>query len=173
MTGLLNRLAEVRGAFDGVFAQPLRQARDEEENLLAFRVGREPYAVRLDQLAGLFADRPVTPLPDAPPGLLGLAGLRGALMPVYDLRITLGQSGSGTPRWMLVAAGETPVAFAFNTLDGHLRVPVPARSGPGAAETRDVLRTGDELRSVLDLTELIDRIRANCAGTPGPKGENP
>ncbi len=55
-------------------------------DLLTIRVGGDAYALRLAEVGGLFVDRVVTPLPTLVPELVGIAGFRAALVPVYDLR---------------------------------------------------------------------------------------
>jgi len=49
-------------------------------------VGLDPYAIHLDQVTGVFADKPVTPLPGSFPNCLGLRVSEAQLFPVYDLR---------------------------------------------------------------------------------------
>jgi len=42
------------------------------------------------EVSGLFADKKVTRLPSPVSELSGIAGLRGAVLPVYDLAMLLG-----------------------------------------------------------------------------------
>ncbi|GAA2640557.1 hypothetical protein GCM10010399_87680 [Dactylosporangium fulvum] len=122
---LATRLADLREAFDRSFADPPRQEVAGYDDLLAIRVGIQRYALRLTESAGLFQDRPVTRLPGPLPALLGVAGFRGAVVPVYDLAAVFGQPAAGAParRWLVLVTGTPPVALAFDELEGHLRVP--------------------------------------------------
>jgi purine-binding chemotaxis protein CheW len=128
---LERRLAELREEFDRSFADPPRSAVAGHDDLLAIRAGGVRYALRLTQAAGLFPDRPVTRLPGPLGALLGVAGFRGAIVPVYDLAAVLGTGGTPGrrtddehgPRWLVLAAGQPAVALAFAELDGHLRIP--------------------------------------------------
>ncbi|GAA3196438.1 chemotaxis protein CheW [Dactylosporangium siamense] len=117
------RLAELRESFDRSFADPHREDVAGFDDLLAIRVGGHRYALRLTQAAGLFPDRPVTRLPGPLPSLLGVASFRGSIVPVYDLGAVFGHPAAAEARWLVLAAGEPPVALAFEELDGHLRVP--------------------------------------------------
>ena len=55
---------------------------------------------------------------------LGVAALRGGIVPVYSLRALLGDAtGDERPRWLVVAGRERVAAFAFDGLEGYLRVP--------------------------------------------------
>ena len=74
--------AVLKKAFDDTFADQRRPARTGSVDLLAVRLGGEPWAIPLSAIAGLQSDKKITPLPGATPGLLGLAGFRGVLVPV-------------------------------------------------------------------------------------------
>jgi chemotaxis signal transduction protein len=117
-----DRVAQLRTGFDRAFAVPPRGHDERFVELLAIQAGRGRYAVRLTQTSGLYCDRPVTSLPGPVPALLGLAGFGGTIVPVYDLGRLLGSPAEAPPRWLVVAAGTPPVALAFHTLDGHVRV---------------------------------------------------
>jgi chemotaxis signal transduction protein len=117
------RLDTLRADFDRSFAAPLRRHDAEHDELLAIRAGGRPYVLRLSQTAGLYPDRPVTPLPGPLPALLGLAGFSGTTVPVYDLAALLGHPVPERPRWLVLAGGAPPLALAFHELDGHVRVP--------------------------------------------------
>lgn len=117
------RAAELRRVFDRSFAEAPGSAVIDYENLVAIRVTDDPYAIRVAEIAGVFAGKRFTPLPGSLPELLGIAGFRGAIVPVYDLAMVLGHSRSraGAPRWLVLAA-QLPVGLAFDRFDGHLRV---------------------------------------------------
>jgi purine-binding chemotaxis protein CheW len=113
--------AALRAEFVRGFAEPGRPRAATGEAFLAIRAGGAPRAIALAEIAGLFVDRRITPVPTSITGLLGLVGLRGAMVPVYDLRVLLGANPVDEPRWLVTAAVAT-VAFAFDGFDGHLRL---------------------------------------------------
>jgi chemotaxis signal transduction protein len=119
------RLAELRDSFDGSFAAPPPRP-PHLADLLAIRVAEVAYAVRLSAITALWVDRPTTPLPGPVPELLGLAGFRGTIVPVYDLAALLGHPAGIGGRWLMLAADSPPLALAFAAVDGHLRVPATA-----------------------------------------------
>ena len=156
---VLGLAAELRRAFDASFAVAPAEDRAVRVDFLSLLVGGEPYAVRLAEASGLFVGRTVTPLPCTAPGLLGIAGIAGALVPVYDLGVLLGGAPVQTPRRVLVAAGAV-VAFAFDAFEGHLRVAREAiaeevRSEGPRTHAREVLRTEGRLLPILQLSSVI------------------
>lgn len=160
-----NRAAELREAFDRSFAQAPTTEAAIVENLLAIRIGSHPYALRLADVSGLFADKRVTSLPSPVSELLGIVGLRGTMLPVYDLGLLLGSPRAVSPRWLLVAAA-TPVGFAFDAFDGHLRVS-PDVIGP-AAWTADyhvpeVVQAVGIVRPLISVASILESIKRRVA----------
>lgn len=163
------RLTELRRVFDASFALPPPPRDDDLVDLLAVTADTDSLAVPLAAMAGLAADRSVTPLPGSPPDLLGVAGLRGHLVPVYDLARVLDPgrasrtNGGATVRWMVLAAGTPTFAVAVDRVDGHLRVPRDAIAEPAAgahSATGPVVHATDGPRPVVDLTAVRHRITA-------------
>ncbi len=159
---LADQAGDLRQAFDRSFAEAARRDTTPMENLLAFRLGSAPYAVRLSEIAGLFVDRKITRLPGGAAALLGIAGFRGAIVPVYDLYALLGRSTTETPRWLLIAAGAS-VALAFEAFDGHLRVPRDAivlreADEQAGKHVREFVSMGDLARPIVHVPAILDAI---------------
>lgn len=157
---LARQAAALKKAFDSGFAEPLRPAQTEAVELLAVRLAGEAWAIPLSAVAGLHSGKKITPLPGAAGGLLGLAGFRGALVPVYDLAARIGLASAQAPRW-LVLAKDRRIALAFAELDGHLRAApedlLPA-NGSGDAFTGGFVRVGGDKRPLLHLAAVLDTI---------------
>jgi chemotaxis signal transduction protein len=170
---LAQRAAGLREAFDRSFAAPARPEPRPLLGLLAIRSGGQAYALRVSEVAGVHTQRPVTPLPGGHPGLLGLAGLRGVLVAVYDLGAVLGGSAAISPRWLVVAAGAGDVAFAIDALDSHVRVDPDAlarstsatpATGADAYRGWPVVRIGDLTRTVVSVPYLVESVSATQRG---------
>jgi purine-binding chemotaxis protein CheW len=158
-----SRAAEMRHAFDRSFAGPEAERRDDSEALLTVRVAGTRYAFQLPELAGLFVDRTIMPMPSSARGLVGLVGIRGAVVPVYALGELLGHSPSAQSTRWLVLARASAVAFAFDEFDGHVSVPrahiVPA-GGADALRTHvhALVHLGDAVHPIVDLSHLIETL---------------
>lgn len=147
----------LKGEFDRAFAELPAQAESGQEALLALNAGGDPYALSVSEIRALARDRPIAPVPgSAQGGFLGLAGLRGALMPVWDLAQALGYARPGKAAWLAVSAAEPSWALAFEHFEGYLMLPQAslrptAAQGPLAAFSSVSAVTEGRLRPVVDL----------------------
>lgn len=71
-----------------------------KRQLVVFQIGKEQFAMDIGLAKEVVPLGEVTPIPDAPEFVGGLMNLRGALVPVLDLRKRLraGASSSGEPK---------------------------------------------------------------------------
>ena len=115
-----DRSAALRAAFDRSFAEPRAPDRPPTHDFLLVRVGGEPYALALAEVASLHADVSVMPVPSPAPELLGIASIRSMLAPIYDLRVAIHVPTTGAPRWSVMVRDAT-AGFAFDGFDGHAR----------------------------------------------------
>lgn len=167
--GMAGRAAELRLAFDRAFAEPARQDTAATTALLAIRVGAEAWAMRISEITGLCADKTISRLPGSDASLLGVAGFRGVIVPVYGLQaLLLGRSPAPAPppppRWLVMAAA-APVALAFEALEGQLSVaPDAITAAPGRgdmhAAIRDFVRARDCSAPILHIPSLVEAIKA-------------
>jgi chemotaxis signal transduction protein len=157
------RAAELRHDFDRSFANPPAADSVAKEELLAIRMVAQGFALRLAEIAGLFADKKITHVPATNPALLGIVGFRGSIVPVYDLQSLLGHSAGQTPRWLVLAAA-APVAFSFEAFEGQLRVSphaiTPQKAPAKHGFTKDFVRTESVLRPIIQLSSVLDAIKS-------------
>jgi chemotaxis signal transduction protein len=161
------RAEELRSAFDRAFAAAPEGDVETTCDLLTIRVGGDAYALRLAEVGGLFVDRVVTPLPTLVPELVGIAGFRAALVPVYDLRTLLGYPPGEAGRWLVSTAGEQPVGFSFEKFEAHLRIrqeDLAADDSHARRHVRQIARTSDGARPVVQLSSVLEVIKARAAG---------
>jgi len=165
---LSRQVQTLKRDFDRAFAEPKRPPPPQTLDLLRVRLGGDPWAVPLTDMAGLHSGKRITPVPGRTPALLGLAGFRGALAAVYDLPALIGLAPLTAPRWLLLAE-QRPVAFAFSDLEGHLRVEagtvLPLGTEGGTAWTRGFIEDGKLRRPILHLPALLARF-AQTIQTP-------
>jgi chemotaxis signal transduction protein len=160
--GIASRAAELREAFDRSFSEPLQADPAPTEELLGIRLDTEAYALRLSEIAGLFADRKIARVPGSAATQLGIAGFRSEIVPVYDLRALLGHRSTAPARWLVLAAA-APVAFVFTAHEGRLSVPLEAivdqsDGSPGGC-VRQFVRMPHSVRRIIDLSSILGAIR--------------
>jgi len=157
----MSQADDMRSAFDATFAAAPVVRLADQVDLLAVGLGGARLAIRLGEIAGLFADKAITPLPGNTPGLLGLAGFRGLAVPVYHLGALLRLGAEVAPRWMVLAAGSQALALAFDRFDGHVRVPPEAIAYEASGDSevaQGLLRHGGEVRPVVRVGALVASI---------------
>lgn len=165
----------LRQSFDRSFSEAPRATAQPPEQFLAIRVGGDAYAVRLAETAGLIVDRKVIALPSFAPDLLGIAGLRGNIVAVYDLGALLGYPRAPAGRWLLLIGGTETTGLAFADFEGHLQsaqgdLAVPDRVGTVRDHVREVVRIGEVMRPIINLVSIAEAIKRRVRSA-GPSVE--
>lgn len=156
----------LRREFDAAFAAPPRPPNRDVVSLLGVPIARHAYALRIHGLARLEVARRIVPVPGRSPALLGLAGLRGQLMPVFSLTVLLGHPRDAqAPRWFAVQGGEAPVALALESCSGFQSVPradVSPVEDPAlrARHITEAARVGPSHWWIIDLASLLQDLAA-------------
>jgi chemotaxis signal transduction protein len=161
--------AALRCLFDSSFAAA-PSSTEPLEDLLAIRVGADPYALRLSEVAGLYVDIKIVPVPSPVAQLLGIVSLRSKMVPVYDLAALLHYPPAADPRWMILAGALQPVGLAFETFDAHLQVSKISladgedrseSSGAARQHVRGVVRAAHALHPLIRVASVVKLIRDN------------
>jgi purine-binding chemotaxis protein CheW len=164
--------AAMRRAFDRAFAAPPPPAAEELESLLAIRVLGDPYAIRIREISGVAINRKIVALPGPVPELLGVAGFRGGLLPVYSLAALLGyRQEVDAIRWLALCGSEEPVGLAFGILETYLRIPLAQVSAGEARRehVKDVARTEGLARPVVSIPSLLASVQRRSAAAHASK----
>ncbi|MGY0505948.1 chemotaxis protein CheW [Luteimonas sp. e5] len=101
---------------------------------LAWRLGRRTLVSELDSVVEILGVPPLTAVPGAQPWLLGLANVRGNLLPVVDLKLFLeGQRSVPQERQRLLSMRQPggDVAFLIDELLGQRSFDERSRVEPG------------------------------------------
>ena len=169
-------VADLRRSFDQAFASPPRRAQDEVEPLLAIRVAGSPCALKVREIAGLATGRRIVPLPSRISELLGLAGIRGRLVPVYSLAALLGYGqGTAPERWLLQCGTDERFGLAFEEFEGYLRAPrsdvyVVSQAEAARRHVEEVVRVGAAVRPVVDVASVMEAVKGR-GGLGSPSKE--
>jgi chemotaxis signal transduction protein len=174
-------VSALRRSFDEAFARAHRPRVTGLEDLLLVRIEGHPYALRIRELEGLHRAGKVVPLPSSSVELLGLAGIRGALVPVFSLPALLGYGGREPPAWLVLcqtaeARGGEAMALGFGALDGHVRVGPDqicgAADGATRAHLQQVVRLPAGVCPLVEVRSIVDGcVRAARGAAPAGETE--
>lgn len=158
------RLIQLRDSFDKSFALPISTTSHTYVGMLAIRVGKGEYAVRIDELAEVQKACKVVPLPGARSEMIGLAGIRGRLVAVYSLAALLGDGDTKGWNWLAICGSQPSLALAFDELDAYVQAPkadlYPAAQVDGdRAHVGEVLRSGNATRVVISTSSILAMLR--------------
>jgi purine-binding chemotaxis protein CheW len=141
-------------------------ADEERVELLMFAMAGEQYAIDIERIAEIINPRKPTPVPNAPPAVVGIISLRGTIVTMLDLRRELGHDPGYTagPETRTIVVEDRGGLAGF-VVDRVLRVVKVAvseiQSHPvvSLAEQRDairgVFRHGSALTVILDIEKLL------------------
>lgn len=132
-----------------------------DREFMLLRVAGEQYALPTDRVRQVVVAPAVTPIPAAPPAVLGVFNLRGEIVPLVDLCRLLGLPGDAGPRAPFAVVVDTPDGRAGLTL---AEVPRLASLGPHVGRTDTPGRAGifavdDEPVVLLDSDALLSPAR--------------
>ncbi|HET6413676.1 MAG TPA: chemotaxis protein CheW [Anaeromyxobacter sp.] len=138
------------------------------EEYLIFRLGTEEYGVPVERVHEVLKPQPVTEVPRAPAGVLGVITVRGEVVAVFDPRLRLGLPGSppseGAGRIVIVDDGEGPCGLLVDEVASVVRLaqgsiePCPQGIGGQSADClAGIGRERNRLFMVLDLSALLRR----------------
>ena len=145
---------------------PPAEGEDRQEVQLAcFRVGGELYALDIMSIREIIRPQKLTTVPKSPRFIEGVINLRGAVIPVTDLRKRFDQSCSEETRKSRVIICSVRGRIVGLLVDEVLEVrrygrqdvsPAPQfLKGPEAEFFLGVARRGDDLVMVLDLDRIL------------------
>ena len=95
------------------------------QRVLSFRVGSRLYGVDESKVATVANWRQPTPLPHAPPAVMGIVSLQGRMLTVLDLRRLAGgeSTDNTTPQHVIALRGDEQLALAVDTVEGSIESP--------------------------------------------------
>ncbi len=127
-------------------------------------LGGDVYAVDLRNVREVFEVDAITPVPGMPPALVGVTNVRGAVIPVMDLRLVLGVSTAGpAPQYaVIIKHGNHQVGVLvervpeIRTVQTEQFLPTPSGVAGGAKPfLTAVLRLDDRMGGVVEVPTLL------------------
>jgi chemotaxis signal transduction protein len=157
-------VASLRAAFDRSFAELPRNAPHDLRDFVLVRVASVSCALPAVDLRGIEHDLRILPVPSTIPALLGIAGVSGAIVPVFHLGSLLGYPATDASQpasrsfACIALAGEeqaTSLGLCFDELLAFARVePRQLFSAPATYSPGNVL-VAETLYKEIDLHSLV------------------
>ena len=137
---------------------------------LTFVVDGQEFGLEIHNVQEIRGYTSVTPLPNTPPHIKGLMNLRGAVIPIFDLRAWFGGGQAEcthTSVIVTVTVGERLVGLLVDAVsdvldvEGHSLAP-PPDLGPGVDTTllAGLATVGERLVAVIKVDELVGGMMA-------------
>jgi purine-binding chemotaxis protein CheW len=144
---------------------PLEE-RPPESQYCVFRSGRERFCLPVLDVEEVLDWPIVTNLPLAPPYVMGIFNLRGAIVPLIDIAITEGRRAGLLPKHVVVASLRSPdhrddlrLGIAADEVIGTFAVGAEDLIGEppeNVPHCTGLLRHDDRLALVIDLRRLVE-----------------
>ena len=135
------------------------------QQLLTFALGAEAFAIDILKVQEIKSWVAITPLPNMPSDLRGVINLRGAVVPVIDLRRRFGMPDVELTKYsviIVVRVAEKTVGLVVDAVSDVLDVQAdqitapPDVEGAGQAEVLSgLVRSGEKLIALLDVERTV------------------
>ncbi len=137
--------------------------------MLTFALGDESFGVDIQRVQEIRGWSPVTPIPEAPDHILGVLNLRGAIVPIIDLRARIGMSATSNSATTVIIVLSVQmkeemrlfgivvdrVSDVVNIDSAALRA-VPTLDSHGNADyLRGLISQGDHMVILFDIDRLL------------------
>lgn len=140
----------------------------EEFKAIVFTLAHESYGIEVDKVRTIERMSPITRVPKTPPFVKGVINLRGAVVPVIDLRGRFGlpeKEPDDMTRIVIVAVADMEVGFIVDSAtdvidltDDMVEDPPEAVGGVKAKYLRGVAKLPDgRLLVLLNLAEVLNK----------------
>lgn len=137
---------------------------DGQNQFLTFTLGADSYGIEILKVQEIKGYSAITPIPNTPSYIKGVMNLRGAVVPVVDLRTKFGMNVTEYDKFtviIVVTVGEKIAGLVVDAVSDVLDIaPSEVRSAPemGRVDTRFIsgmAAAGDRFAVLLDIERLL------------------
>jgi purine-binding chemotaxis protein CheW len=143
------------------------------KRIITFELDRETYGAEIGEVAEIMEMAPIMPLPRVPAFILGLVNLRGAIVPIIDLRVRFGldqKAWSRDSRIIIMKEKNLLVGVAVDSMWESLKLPEDSFQPPpqGVAKIdaeyfKEVCSVKGRMVCVLDIKKILSDTAAKSA----------
>jgi purine-binding chemotaxis protein CheW len=142
------------------------EAGTEALELLCFRVAHEEYALSIMDIKEIIKPREVTEVPRVPSFVRGILSLRGIIIPIFDMRVRLGLTGSPKSERERIVVVKRQNGFCGILVDEVVQVvripqdgvepPPVVLEGIDRDFVQGIGRVGGRMLILLDMEKVLD-----------------
>ncbi len=142
-----------------------RESTNDILQLVSFTIGDEEYAIDILKVQEINKQLEITQIPNTPFYVKGIINLRGAVLPIVDLRAKLGitpKENDAETRIIVVELNNSQVGFIVDKVNEVLRIPASITEPPPKIITGDneaifnaVAKLEDRLIVLIDLEKAF------------------
>lgn len=137
---------------------------DALDQYLTFVLGGEEYGLQILKVQEIRGSSAITPLPNTPPYMKGVMNLRGAVVPIIDLRERLGvrrEEDGGRPVIVVVTHGRRVAGLVVDAVSDVLtvapgeRAVIPELGGVDTHMLDGLARSGERLVLLVNIENVL------------------
>ena len=132
---------------------------------VGFQIGDQQYAIRIEQIQEIVILNQLTPMPQVAEHVEGVSNLRGAIIPIINLRKLLGlepKPTDGDRRTIVVNVGQRTMGCTVDSVsqviritDDSIQAAPETVTADGAHYISGFAKLADQLVILLDIDELL------------------
>ena len=137
-----------------------------EQQLVVFELAGESYGINIAAVESIIKMQAITQLPQSKPYLRGMINLRGAVLPVIDLRIRFGleaNEASRNARIIIVSIGTLKLGMVVDEVsevlliqDENIDALPPTVVSANSGFLKGIVRIDQRLVTLLELARVLD-----------------
>ncbi len=141
------------------------RAQEESRQVLTFLLNGQDYGLELIKVQEIRGFTQITPIPNMPAHIKGVMNLRGAVLPVVDMRTKFGMPQAAYTKFTVIiiahSAGKSvglivdSVSDVLSTSDASMQSPPDFGETTDARFVQALIKSGDHLVVLLDLERLL------------------
>jgi purine-binding chemotaxis protein CheW len=133
--------------------------------VVTFTLNELDYAIDIGMIREIIYFKKTVPLPEAPPFVEGVLDLRGAIVPIIDLKKTIKMKRAtniSATHILIVKLGQSVVGIIVDEVrevirfdEDQIQSPQKIHQGPGARYLKGVVKVDERLIFLLDLDAVL------------------
>jgi purine-binding chemotaxis protein CheW len=148
------------------------EAEEAVSQILTFLLNGQDYGLELIRVQEIRGFTPITPIPNMPAHIKGVMNLRGAVLPVIDMRLKFGLPPVDYTKFTVIiiahASGKSvglivdSVSDVLSATPDKIQPPPDFGNVAGSRFVQGLLNSDDRLAVLLDLDRLLDESEVNA-----------